>query len=538
MHRICRSSLFFIAFVLAACAPEAREPVLRLAGGTVYSGADEPPVVTDIWIRGDRIVAIGDSGDLDATTVIDVSGLAVAPGFIDLHTHAVRASEERSGLYRWPAAENYLRQGVTTMMGGPDGWSTLPVSASFERLEANPASVNFGSFVGHGAVRQAVMGLEDRAPTADELDKMKALVETAMLEGAFGLSSGLVYIPGRFSDTPELIELARVAGRHGGIYASHMRDEALDVLNSIRELIEIAEAAEIPAQITHVKAMGTSVEGSSVDILRLVDEAVSNGIDITMDQYPYAASSTGLTVQFPRWSRDGGNAALAKRLEDPELRARIHEELVYQLRELRGRNDPKNVQLAYCDFDHSLDGLNLAEILRRQEREVTIDNAAALILQLQEAGGCQAIYHAMHPDDVDRLMQHPRTMIASDGGVDLPGNGHPHPRNYGTYPRVLGVYVRERGLLPLYTAIHKMTRMPAERIGLDERGRIEPGAIADIVVFDPATIIDRATFADPQQYAEGIVHVIVAGEFALRDGEVTDARPGRVLRSAAYRPAD
>lgn len=276
------------------------------------------------------------------------------------------------------------------------------------------------------------------------------------------------------------------------------------------------------------------MQGRSKDLLALVDDANARGIDISLDQYPYPAGSTGLTVQFPRWSRDGGDGELARRLDDPELRARIHETLVYELTEVRGRNNPANVQMAYCDFDHSLDGLNLAEILEAKGREVSIENAATLIIELQEAGGCQAIYHAMHPEDVAAILRHPHTMIAADGGIEVPGNAHPHPRNYGTFARVLGRYVREEQVLPLHTAIHKMSRMPAERVGLVDRGRIEAGAVADIVVFDPETIVDRATFADPHQYAEGVRHVFVAGQAVLLDAEPTGARPGRILRSASH----
>jgi dihydroorotase/N-acyl-D-amino-acid deacylase len=359
-----------------------------------------------------------------------------------------------------------------------------------------------------------------------------------MREGAFGLSSGLVYTPGNFAEIEEVIALAEVAGRYGGIYISHMRDEALGVLDSVAELIRIAEEAGLPGQITHAKAMGTAMQGKSMDLLAMVDAANARGLDISLDQYPYPAGSTGLTVQFPLWSRDGGDARLAERLEDPELRARIKVELIDQLVNVRGRNDPANVQLAYCSWDHSLDGLDLAQILQRQNREVTIANAAELIMELQAAGGCQAIYHAMHPDDVVNIMRHPRTMIAADGGIEIPGNGHPHPRNYGTYPRVLGRYVREQGVMPFHAAIHKMTRMPADRIGLADRGRIEPGAIADIVVLDPKTVIDRATFTDPHQYPEGVVHVFVAGQAVLQNGEMTGARPGRVLRSAAHEQED
>ena len=516
-------------------ASNAQEQTVVLAGGNVFSGDDAPPVVADVLIRGDRIAGIGPPGSLSADRTIDVSGLAVAPGFIDLHSHAVRESAARSGLFRWPDAENLLRQGVTTVIGGPDGWSPLPLAEHFAAVEASPASVNYGAFVGHGAVRQHVIGLDDRPATADEMTAMRAEVEQAMRDGAFGLSSGLVYIPGSFANTEELIELARVAGAHGGIYISHMRNENLGVLDSAAELIRIADEGGLPGQITHAKVMSTAMQGRSVDLLAMVDAAVARGVDITLDQYPYAAGSTGLTVQFPRWSRDGGNARLAERLKDPEMRQRIRAELIYQLTEVRGRNDPANVQLAYCDFDPSLDGLNLSEVLQRRGRDVSIANAADLIIELQEAGGCGAIYHAMHPDDVAIIMRHPRTMIAADGGIEAPGNAHPHPRNYGSFARVLGRYVRELGVLPLQTAIHKMTGMPADRIGLDDRGRIRKGAVADIVVFDPDTVIDRATFINPHQYAEGVHHVFVSGEAVLLEQRVTGVRPGRVLRSSAYK---
>ena len=537
-YRLLLATLLF-SFLLTSCgdagAPaETPPPITVLRGGTVYSGADSEPVTTDVWLQGERIIALGDGGGIRADTTLDVSGLAVTPGFIDLHSHAVRPNDDRSGLYLWPDAENLLRQGVTTVIGGPDGWSPLPLENSFTKFAEHGAAVNYGSFVGHGAVREAVVGLEDRPASDDEIERMRAIVDLAMRQGAFGLSSGLVYIPGSFSNTDEVVALAEVAGQHGGIYISHMRNEALEVLDSVRELIEIAELAGLPGQITHAKAMGTAMQGRSKDLLALVDEANARGVDISLDQYPYPAGSTGLTVQFPRWSRDGGDGELAKRLENPALRARIHEALVYELTEVRGRADPANVQLAYCNFDHSLDGLNLSELLASEGRDVTIPNAATLIIELQEKGGCSAIYHAMHPGDVAKILEYPRTMIAADGGIEVPGNGHPHPRNYGTFARVLGRYVRELEVLPLHTAINKMTRMPAERIGLADRGRIEPGAIADIVVFDPGVVIDRATFADPHQYAEGMHHVFVSGRPVMLDAKLTGARPGKVLRSGSY----
>ncbi len=506
---------------------------MLLVGGDVYTGADAPATVVDVGIRGDEIVAVGDLGGHAATLTLDVSGLALAPGFIDIHNHAIRDNPDRSGIYLWPDAENLIRQGVTTVIGGPDGGSPLPLEDDFRRLEQSPAAVNFGSFVGHGSVRELVIGNDDRPATADELEAMRAEVRAAMESGAFGLSSGLLYAPGSFAPTEEVVELAKVVKPYGGIYISHMRNEALGLLESVEETIRIGEEAGIPSQLTHHKAMGQPMWGKSSDSLALVDAANERGVDVTIDQYPYPASSTGLRAVFPRWSLDGGGPALRARLDDPEQRARVKEGIVYALINERGGNDASRVHLAHCSWNPSLNGLNLEDVLRQREMELTIENAAELIMNFEYAGGCQCVYHAMSMEDVDRIMVHPKTMIASDGGVMAPGDNSPHPRNYGAFARVLGEFVRERDLLPLPTAIHKMTAMPADRINLGERGRIATGLIADIVVFDPEAITDTATFEEPHQYALGVHHVFVNGEAVLLDKQMTGVRPGRVLRANA-----
>jgi dihydroorotase/N-acyl-D-amino-acid deacylase len=526
--------------VVAGCAhrPAAPEFTIVLTGGTVYTGGNAEGVVADVWIRGDRIAGIGDLGGGSAVREIDVSGLVIAPGFIDIHSHAVRSQRDRSGIFTHPEAENYIRQGVTTIIGGPDGSSEWPIRKLLDDLEAAPPSVNFGTFVGHNTIREEVMGREDRAPSVEELQAMREMVDRGMREGAFGLSTGLKYIPGAYSKTEEVIELARVAGAHGGIHISHMREEGLDLLKSVEETIRIGEEGGLPTQLTHHKAVGQPMWGSSSETLAMVDAAVARGVDVSIDQYPYTASSTGISVLFPAWSLAGDRDTQLARLHDPEIRMQIKEAIVYNIINDRGGNDPARVFLADCDWDSSLNGKNLAEVLREREHAVSIEAAAELAMELQENGGCFGVFHAMSEEDVIRIMQHPRTMIGSDGGIHVPGEGVPHPRNYGAFARVLGAYVREQGVFPLQTAIHKMTRMPADRIGLAGRGRIEPGAIADIAVFDPAEVRDNATFEDPHRYASGMVHVFVAGQAVLLNGELTGARPGRILRSRPVAQGD
>ena len=540
---MCKRCLLSLIVLLTACSVERQAQDagiseesfdILLLGGTVYSGENVEPLIADLAISGDRIAAVGDLGGHDAQLTLEVSGLVVAPGFIDIHTHAVR-DDPNDGIFRWPDAENVIRQGVATVMSGPDGGSPLPIGNTLAVLDANPAAVNFGTFVGHGSIRAYVMGEDDRSPSDDELQEMRDQVALAMQQGAFGLSSGLIYPPGRFASTDEVIELAKVAGQYGGIYISHMRQEGLEVLDSVAETIRIGEEGGLPTQITHHKVVGAPMWGRSLDTLALVDDARARGVDVSIDQYPYTASSSTLSIMFPGWSLDGGREALIARLQDGEQRAQIKEDIVHNIEVDRGGNDPANVVLADCAHDSTLNGLNLSEILRQQGRDASHENAAELLMELVEGSNCRAVFHAMSEEDVRRIMQHPVTMTASDGGIEAPTERKPHPRYYGAFARVLGRYVREENLLPLHTAIHKMTRLPAERMGLTDRGRIEVDAVADIAVFDSQTVIDKATFEDPHQYAEGMHHVFLSGEAVLLNGEMTGARPGRVLRSGEYR---
>lgn len=506
-----------------------RRYAVILEGGTLYDGTGAAPSTADVGLEGSRVAAIGDLSEAEATQRIDVSGLAVAPGFIDIHSHATSSSFENSDIIQRPTAENYLRQGVTTVIGGQDGSSPLPVGSYLDRLEAADLSVNVGLFVGHGTIRAHVMGRADRPPTGAELERMRTHVRNAMEAGAYGLSSGLEYTPGAYAETDELVHLARVLTSYGGLYISHLRDEGGRLIESVEELIQIAEEADVAAQVTHHKVVGPDRWGNSAASLQLIERARARGVDVTSDVYPYTASSTGLTILFPAWSR-GGDATLNDRLADPEVRPRIQDAIAQHLNEERG-GDPSTVVLARCPATPDLDGMSLAEVLEARGQAVTVDAAAALVMDLQEKGSCRLVLHSMSEEDVRRIMKHPTTMVASDGNIPAHGVGMPHPRSYGTFARVLGHYARDKGMLSMEEAIHKMSELPARRLGIENRGRLAEGMTADLVVFDPAAVRDRSTFDDPHQFAEGVVHVFVAGEATLRDGEVTAARPGHVLRA-------
>ena len=372
--------------------------------------------------------------------------------------------------------------------------------------------------------------MADRAPTAGELARMQSMIAQAMGEGAWGISTGLKYLPGAYSTIDEVVALSQAAADSGGIYTSHLREEGLGLIESVAEAIEIGRRAQIPIVLTHHKAVGTPMWGKSVVTLRMVDSARRAGIDIMVDQYPYTATHTGISVLIPSWAMADGDSAFARRLKDPVLRDSIERGIVFNILNDRGGGDLARVQFSRVRWKTDLEGKTLKDWAVERGLEPTPINGARLVIEAELAGGANAIYHVLDEADVKRIMAHPQTIIASDGRLSQPGDGHPHPRAYGTFPRVLGRYVRDERVLTLEQAVHKMTGMPATRLGLRDRGMLRVGAFADVVVFDPATVADKATFTEPHQYPVGIDYVIVNGRLAVDGGRFNDVRAGRVLR--------
>lgn len=499
---------------------------LIIRHGNIYDGKGGKSFKADIAVNGEHILAIGNLSKAIAKRTIDATGLAVAPGFIDLHTHI-------EAILETPDAASHVRQGITLALGGPDGSCPWPFGKNMEELGKKQLGLNVAYLTGHNTIRKNIMGLDNRAPTFDELEQMKKQVALSMQEGAFGISTGLKYLPGTFSKVDEVIALSKVASSYGGIYTSHLREEGLGLMDAVSEAILIGREANIPIVLTHHKVVGKPSWGASIKTLAMVDSANNAGLDIQIDQYPYTASYTSISVLIPSWSLAGGNKNFKERIRNSVLRDSIKKEIIYNIMTDRGAGDISRIQFGKVTWQNELEGKTLADWCVMKNLEPTPENGADLVIEAEMNGGSGMIFHAMDEEDVDRIMKHPKTMIASDGRLSQPGDGHPHPRAYGTFPRVLGYYVRDRKVLKLEEAIHKMTQLPALRMGLKDRGVIAKNNYADFVIFNPATIKDKSTFEEPHQYPEGIRYVIVNGVVTVDEGKFTANRGGKVL----YGPA-
>lgn len=526
---------------------------IHIRGGVVVDGRGEPAVRADVWVRDGRIERVLTPGrrlDRDAT-VIDAGGLVVAPGFIDLHSHADYTVETEA------AASGQLAQGVTSIVTGNCGWSPFPVadlaalrdwsaflgggpsynwrdlSGFADRVDAAAPALNVLPLLGHAPVRIAVLGGERRAPSAQELGAMRGIVTASLDQGAWGLSTGLIYAPGSFAEPAEVAELVRVAALRGALYASHIRDETGRLLEAVDEAIAAAGAAtgsgSVPRlQISHIKAMGPANHGQVPLVLERIDAARAAGLDVAADVYPYTASGTTLASRLPVWALDGGAEALCARLGHPETRSRIQTALAERFD--AGDFDPAGIVINQLSAGRFLAarGSTLAEIAGT----LAVAPAEAALEVLAAHGGVAGIInHAMREDDLRSAIAHPQVAIASDGGpLEPTGHGTTHPRAFGTFPRVFAQYVREQGVISLEEAVRKCTSLPASRLGLTDRGIVRAGAVADLTLFDPAGIADRATFAEPWQLATGVDAVLVAGQLAWSGGRATGARAGGVLR--------
>ena len=533
-----RARILAVAFIAAALIVTfsscgARKPAeaaakydfdIIIAGGEIVDGTGIAPSTNDLGIRDGFISEIGDLSGKSARRRIDASGLVVMPGIIDVHSHA------DGELVEIPDAPNLALQGITTVVTGNCGGSEYPVGEFFEKLEQTGTTLNVAHLIGHNTVRGIVMGMEARKSTPEELERMKELVRAGMEEGAIGLSTGLKYTPGVWADTDEVVELSKVAAKSAGFYTTHMRDEGRGVVESVRETLEIGRRARIPVQISHHKVASRDCWGDSVKTLALVDEARKAGQTVYIDQYPYPATSTGLTVLFPPWSLEGGRDAVLARINDPETRAKIVEGIVDNILHDRGGSDPSNILIARCPARPEAEGKNISELLEKAGREVNLEQAAELIIDILTDGGAQAIYFCLCDDDIERIMHYPATMIATDSHICEYGIGSPHPRNYGTFPRVFSLYVREKGVLGFSEAVKKMTALPAQAFTLRQRGIIQPTFHADIVVIDRDTVADTSTWTEPHSYPVGIEYVIVNGVVVAEGGKLTGARPGQMLR--------
>jgi N-acyl-D-amino-acid deacylase len=528
MSRLLARLALPLALVVAAEAmTQGRQPVrydILIAGGTVIDGTGRAGVVTDVAIKTGKIAAIGRIPRSQAEHVVDASGLVVSPGFIDVHTHA-------DSLVERPAAANFVRMGVTTVVAGNCGGSALDVGAALAALRESPGAVNFATLIGHNTVRSAVMGSENRAPRAGEIARMKSLVWKAMADGAVGFSTGLQYVPGTYAQTPEIIDLARIAANAGGLYASHMRNEGTALEQAIAETIRVGEATGARVEISHLKVDSPNRWGSSAKALAMIDAARARGIDVRADQYAYTAASSSLSIRFPAWALEGGRAKIVERLNTPATWEKIKTEMAALLAE-RGLKDLSFAIVAMYRPDPSLNGLSMPQIALRRKGSDSADAQFEAARELQLEGGAQMVYHFMSDDDVDRIMRHPQVSIASDSGVLAFGDGVPHPRGYGDNARVLGTYVRMRKVIPLEDAIRKMTSLPAEHFKFANRGVVKAGYAADLVVFDPKTVADAATFEAPHGYATGIPYVLVNGVLVVKNGAQTDARPGQVIANS------
>lgn len=501
----------------------AQQADIILKNGKIVDGTGNSWFIGDIAIKDGKILKIGKLNNWTSTKLIDATGLIVAPGFIDVHTHC-EGDEKRN-----PQADNFILDGVTTVITGNCGGSNTNLAKYFAGLDSIKMGVNIASLIGHNDVRKAVIGTVTRDPTEAEMLKMEAIVDKAMKDGAVGLSTGLIYIPGTYSKTEEIVRLAKVASKYNGVYASHMRDEGDSVLQAIEEAIHIGKAAKMPVEISHFKLSGQQNWGRSKETIAMIIAARKEGLDITIDQYPYTASSTNLGTLMPDWVLADGQDSINARLSDPATQKRVADYMLKRLSKRKLKHFSYPVVATFKE-DTTYNGKSIEQVNLLKGKKHTAREEAYTVMEMIKQGGASMVFHGMGDEDVQRIMQYPFNMFASDAGIRVYGQGAPHPRGYGTNARVLGKYVREEKVISLEEAIRRMTSLPAQKFQFKNRGLLREGFAADIVLFDEATVKDLSTYESPHQYSTGFKYVLVNGELEVDNEKVNGTRSGKSIQ--------
>jgi N-acyl-D-amino-acid deacylase len=516
--------VFLQLFVLHTTA-QVELPDLIITNGRIVDGTGNSWYRADLSIKGDRIMEVkkGLTQKYPKVKVIDAGNKIVAPGFIDVHGHIEGSIFER------PTADNYIYDGVTTVVTGNCGTGADDIGVFLKGVDSIRTSINVASLAGHNTIRRLGMGLENRKATADEMKKMEAITFKAMQDGAVGLSTGLIYLPGMYAPTEEIVILAKVAATKGGVYATHMRYEGTKVNEAIDEALTIGREANIPVQISHFKVTGKNNWGRSSETLSMVEEARKNGFDVTIDQYPYTASSTNLAVRLPDWALEGGLDSLRVKMKNPEMRKKILDGMKASQKRDR-QKDYSYAVVAYFGPDSTYNGKSISEINLMLGRKKNVTNEANLILDMLAKSNAQMIYHTMSENDLVHFMKYPFNMPAADAGVSN-GKGMPHPRGYGTNARVLARYVRDQKVIGLEEALRRMTSLPATKFNLRDRGLLMPGKFADIVILDENTVQDLSVYDQPHQFSKGIYYVLVNGQLVVENEKHNGNRTGVALRN-------
>jgi N-acyl-D-amino-acid deacylase len=500
----------------------AQQADILIKNGKILDGTGNSWFYGDLAVQNGKIIAVGRLTKFTAAKIIDAKGLVVAPGFIDVHTH-IEGEEKRN-----PTADNFIYDGVTTVVTGNCGSSQVNISRYFTMLDSLKTSINVATLIGHNDVRKAVMGTANRDPNEAEMLKMEAIVDQAMKDGAVGFSTGLIYIPGTYSKTEEVVRLAKVASAYHGVYASHMRDEGDSVTQAIEEALHIGREAGMPVEISHFKLSGQQNWGRSKETIPMIKKAREEGLDVTIDQYPYTASSTSLSTLLPDWVLADGQDSIRARLARPDTRKQVTDYMLKRLKKRKLKHFSYPVVASFRDTAYngkSIEEVNLLKGKKHNARE-----EAGTIIEMMEQGGAGMVFHGMGDEDVKAIMRYPFNMFASDASIRIFGSGNPHPRGYGTNARVLSKYVREEKVITLEEAIRRMTSLPAQKFQLRDRGLLREGYAADIVIFDEQKVQDLSTYDKPHQYSTGFQYVLVNGQLTVDEGKHNGTRAGSTLK--------